>query len=197
MIKVRRMKFNSPIVFHVLSLTLFLFYNCNTNNVKNHKYKHADYGGTNDLGFSNDYIFNDGEYCAEVLVYNPNTSKNSNYKLTVRIQDNHLIKIYYPNGGWLDNSHFEPPKTNDNQIYEFTDDRGYEYTVAILNDVNECNKVTISDDDNFKRKDSSLNKMEVNKKSLFEYTRNEGLKGVSPTIKKSKEIYNPLKNNIK
>ncbi len=135
------MKNKSLKVFIVIIVSIFLIQSCKNENNNNQKYKQADFGGTNDLGFSNDYIFNDGDYCSEVLVYNPHTGKKSHYNLTVTIFDNKLTKIYFPNGGWLDNSHFEPPKTNDNQIFEFTDDRDYEYTVAILNDIKECDEI--------------------------------------------------------
>ena len=40
--------------------------------------------------------------------------------------------IHFPNGGWLDDSHFKPP-TIDNGKAKFVSDRGYHYSIKILN----------------------------------------------------------------
>jgi hypothetical protein len=39
--------------------------------------------------------------------------------------------IHFPNGGWLDDSHFDPPDISEGSA-SFTSDRGYEYDVQIL-----------------------------------------------------------------
>lgn len=73
----------------------------------------------------------DGIYCAEVEYYNPNTETESTYTLPVEVEDDRLFKINFPNGGWLDDSHFEPEYIEDGKA-EFTSDEGNEYKVKLL-----------------------------------------------------------------
>jgi len=76
--------------------------------------------------------YDNGSYCAEVEYYNPRTGTHSTYTLPVRIEDNKLTVIYFPNGGWLDDSHFTPPTIKNGEA-NFVSDRKYRYTVTILN----------------------------------------------------------------
>lgn len=78
-------------------------------------------------------ISEDGKYCAEVEYYNPKTGKESTYTLQVQIEEEQLIKIYFNNGGWLDDSHFEPTYIIDGNG-DFTSYEGKEYKVKILYD---------------------------------------------------------------
>ena len=73
----------------------------------------------------------DGEYCAEVTYYNPNTGTRSTYTLNVEVEGNELTQINWPNGGWLDDSHFSPEELDEDGNCSFTSDRGYEYEVKI------------------------------------------------------------------
>lgn len=75
--------------------------------------------------------YEDGIYCADVSYYNPNTGNSNTYTLNVEIENNELIKIYWPNGGWLDDSHFIPEELDYNGFCSFSSDKGYEYTVQI------------------------------------------------------------------
>lgn len=75
--------------------------------------------------------YDDGNYCATVRYTNPNTGKRSLYMLSVEVEDGKLVKIHWPNGGWLDDSHFEPPHVGENGFTTFTSDKGYEYDVLI------------------------------------------------------------------
>ena len=82
-------------------------------------------------GNSNKYVYSDGEYNAEINYYNPKTGSKSTYILKVEIEDNKLVKIYWSNGGWLDDSHFIPPDISSG-VARFTSDREYRYNVKIL-----------------------------------------------------------------
>lgn len=73
----------------------------------------------------------DGEYCADVTYYNPNTGTRNTYTLNVEVEGNELTQINWPNGGWLDDSHFTPEELDDGGSCSFTSDRGYEYEVQI------------------------------------------------------------------
>ena len=67
--------------------------------------------------------YDDGYYCAEVSYYYSKTGTNSLYTLKVEIENNELVKIYWPNGGWLDNSHFSSPTISGGNA-TFESDRG-------------------------------------------------------------------------
>ena len=74
--------------------------------------------------------YDDGDYYAEVKYHNPKTDKKSTYTLKVSIEDNKLIRIYWSNGGWLDDSHFTPPDISSGEA-KFTTDKKYIYRVKI------------------------------------------------------------------
>lgn len=80
--------------------------------------------------------YKDGIYCAEVEYYNPSTGTRNTYDLDVEVEGGELTEIHWPNGGWLDNSHFTPEDITDGEC-EFTSDRGYRYTVT-LGEVGGC-----------------------------------------------------------
>lgn len=91
--------------------------------------------------------YNDGIYCAKVSFYYSKTGSNSLYTLKVEIENNELVKIYWPNGGWLDNTHFNPPCIRDGNT-TFVSDRGVELTVKIIGEGSECNYSTnVQDED--------------------------------------------------
>lgn len=72
----------------------------------------------------------DGVHSAEVEVYNPNTGHTGTYTLDVEVENGELVKIYWDNGGWLDESHFTATDIS-NGTASFTDDEGREYEVTI------------------------------------------------------------------
>ena len=73
----------------------------------------------------------DGDHQADVQYYNPNTGTRSTYTLTVEVENGEIVKIYWPNGGWLDESHFTATELDEDGSASFTSDKGYEYTVTI------------------------------------------------------------------
>lgn len=75
--------------------------------------------------------YNNGNYCSEVDYYNPKTGTYSTYTLSVKVKKREVIMIKWPNGGWLDSSHFSPPDIA-NGTASFEDDKGREYEVHIL-----------------------------------------------------------------
>jgi len=72
----------------------------------------------------------DGTYDAEVSYHNPSTGYSSTYELEVEVEDGYLTVIYFPSGGWLDDSHITPAEINGDYVYVY-DDRGREYEVYI------------------------------------------------------------------
>jgi hypothetical protein len=79
----------------------------------------------------------DGTYCATIEYYYSVTGKRSTYTLKVEIEDNELTIIHWPNGGWLDNTHFSPPDISDGTA-TFTSDRGAEYSIEIIGEEDDC-----------------------------------------------------------
>ena len=72
----------------------------------------------------------DGTYCAEVEYYNPNTGTRTTYDLDVEVENGELVQIDWPNGGWLDETHFSSEDISSGEC-SFTSDRGYQYTVTL------------------------------------------------------------------
>jgi hypothetical protein len=94
--------------------------------------------------------YSDGIYCAEISYFNPETGTSSNYTLNVEVENNEITKIYWPNGGQLDESHFIPEELDENGFCEFTSDKGYKYEIHIKgsrcddsNQVNELDNFTL------------------------------------------------------
>lgn len=72
-----------------------------------------------------------GIYCVEVDYYKPKKKNNRNYKLNLENRDKSLMKIYFSNGGWLDESHFTPPHLSNGEAF-FTDNKGRVFNIEIL-----------------------------------------------------------------
>lgn len=92
---------------------------------------------TSQESYGSQFGYEDGVYCAEVGYYNPNTGTNSTYTLEVEIQDNELTIIHWPNGGWLDSSHFSPPIISSGEA-RFTSDSNAKFKVRIIGDTDKC-----------------------------------------------------------
>lgn len=76
--------------------------------------------------------------CAKVTYKNEKTGTVSNYTLNICIENNKLKVIYFPNGGWLDNSHFIEPEFNSGNQAEFVSDKNVKYSVTLIDD-KQCN----------------------------------------------------------
>ena len=83
------------------------------------------------------YGYRDGTYCAEVDYYYSETGTSSTYTLNVDVEDNELVVIHWPNGGWLDESHFMPVDISGGEA-SFTSDRGVDYTARIMGEEGDC-----------------------------------------------------------
>jgi hypothetical protein len=82
--------------------------------------------------------YDDGLYCAEVNYYNPNTGTRSTYTLNVVVEDNHVVKIKFNNGGFLDGSHMTPEALSKSGTCTLITDKNYEYTVTLLDSDLQC-----------------------------------------------------------
>jgi hypothetical protein len=85
---------------------------------------------------NNETKYGDGTWCAEVEYYNPNTGTQNSYDLNVEIEGGELVQINWPNGGWLDESHFIAEDITSGEC-SFISDKGYQYTVT-LNEKGGC-----------------------------------------------------------
>ncbi|WP_443939461.1 hypothetical protein [Pedobacter sp. MW01-1-1] len=72
-----------------------------------------------------------GTYCAEIEYYNPDTGTRNTYELDVEVEDGSLVQINWPNGGWLDDTHFSPPEVDEDGFCSFTTYDGKEYEIQI------------------------------------------------------------------
>lgn len=115
-----------------LLFSSFLFFTiaCNKNSERHNSSETDEEYLENEDNNSEDDRYTDGTYCAEVEYYNPSTGTRNTYDLDVEVEGGELTEIHWPNGGWLDNSHFYPEDITDGEC-EFTSDRGYRYTVTL------------------------------------------------------------------
>ena len=111
---------------YLLIIALIFIYSCTEHkSSSSSRYQDTEYEESED-----EEGYPDGTYDATIRVYNPNTGHNATYTLEVEVENEELIKIYWNNGGWLDDSHFSPADISDGTA-SFTDDRGYEYSVEL------------------------------------------------------------------
>jgi hypothetical protein len=78
----------------------------------------------------------DGTYCARVDYQNPSTGTHGIYQLNVEVVNHEVVKIHFPNGGWLDEDHFAAEQLDEDGTCSFTSDKNCNYKVEILGD--EC-----------------------------------------------------------
>ena len=121
----------------LLILGFAVLVNCKQNkNETNSNYYNLNEGSIEEItSRKTDYKWN-GDYCAEIEYYNPNTSTRSNYTLTIQVSNNELEIINFPNKGYLDD--FYNVKFDKNGYTEFTSDKGYDYSVQITGNIVDC-----------------------------------------------------------
>ena len=73
----------------------------------------------------------DGTYSADVDYYNPDTGYSASYTLDVEVQDGCVTTIYFPNDGYLDDSHFDATELDDDGNCVIYDDEGREFSIHI------------------------------------------------------------------
>lgn len=81
--------------------------------------------------------YSDGNYCAEVDYYNPNSGTQSSYTLTVEVADNSVVRVNFPNGGYMDDEISDGALDSSGET-SFTNYKGYQYTVKIIGDESGC-----------------------------------------------------------
>lgn len=73
----------------------------------------------------------DGTYCANIDYYNPDTGTRSTYTLNVEVEGNELTVIQWPNGGWLDSTHFLSEELDSGGSCSITSYDGKQYDIQI------------------------------------------------------------------
>jgi hypothetical protein len=88
-------------------------------------------GSSDDESIEIDGTYQDGTYCSNVEYYNPSTGTRNTYQLNVEVENNAVVKIIFPNGGWLDDDHFSPQELDRSGYCSFTSDNNNEYVINI------------------------------------------------------------------
>ena len=143
-------------ITRIILLSLLLFSNaCISNNSDSNNDSFDDETNSSSLNYddldtespeennSNNYSYN-GTYCAEVSYYNPRTGTSSVYTLEVEVENDILTTLHWPNGGWLDDSHFNGEDISDGNC-SFTDDRAVDFEVTLLD--GDCSTSSYIEDD--------------------------------------------------
>lgn len=80
----------------------------------------------------------DDTYCAEVEYHNPNTGTSSSYTLTIEVESNEIVKINFPNGGWMGSDLFSGAELEEDGTANFKSDKGYDYNITIIGNSRNC-----------------------------------------------------------
>lgn len=80
----------------------------------------------------------DGDYCAEAHFYNPNTQTESDYILTVKVDDGKLKKVNFPSGGYMDGSDFGEVNVSASGDAKVINGKGYEYELHLTQKSDNC-----------------------------------------------------------
>ena len=73
----------------------------------------------------------DGTYSATVDYHNPETGYSATYTLDVEVQNNEIVEIDFPKGGYLDEDHISPAELDDDGHAEVDGEEGRTYDVQI------------------------------------------------------------------
>lgn len=82
--------------------------------------------------------FPNGTYCAEVEYHNPTTGTESEYYLTVEVENNEIVLINFPGGGQMDSDHYNNADLDADGSSSLTSDKGYEYEIQIIGAATAC-----------------------------------------------------------
>jgi len=118
-------------VKHLIISVIALLFISNCSERSSQDKEDQEYSNAQENGFHN------GTFCADVEYYYSKTGTNSTYVLQVEVENGLLVKIHWPNGGWLDDSHFSPPDIEDGTA-EFTSDQGVDYKISITGNGDDC-----------------------------------------------------------
>ena len=81
--------------------------------------------------------YSDGTYCAETSRYNPRTQKQSTYTQTVELEDEKVVQLNWPSGGYSDADDFEAKPIIGGKA-SLKDFSGILYTVKIIKKGTDC-----------------------------------------------------------
>lgn len=119
--------------FYLILTILFVFMSCK--NESNDSYINDSENEVqtlyNEDNTTSIETYSDGTYCADVDYYNPDTGTNNTYTLNVEVENNELTVIHWPNGGWLDSTHFSPEELDSNGSCSFTTYEGKQFDIQI------------------------------------------------------------------
>lgn len=75
--------------------------------------------------------FSNGTHHADVHYTNPDTGTKKYYDLDIEVKECYVIKIIFPKGGWLDESHIHKGKLDERGHTSITDDKGRVWVIDI------------------------------------------------------------------
>ncbi len=75
--------------------------------------------------------YKDSTYTATVNYHNSRTGHSSTYTLDVVVKNCKVVRINFPNGGWLDEDHMNPAIIEDNEIARVACEGGKTYVIDL------------------------------------------------------------------
>lgn len=91
----------------------------------------TDASSENDTENTETEKYPDDTYTATVNYYNPETSYSATYTLDVKVENNEVVEIDFPKGGWLDSSHITPDELDEEGHVSIDGEDGKTYDIQI------------------------------------------------------------------
>jgi len=82
---------------------------------------------------SSECKFEDGTYTANVKYHNSETDYSATYTLDVEVENGQVVKIDFPNGGWVDEDHITAADLDEKGSANVSGEDGKSYEVQIEN----------------------------------------------------------------
>ena len=113
-------------------LLIFTIMACGSNKPK------GDSNTQEELQKSSATNFSNGTFCSRIVYFNPNTNARSEYFLTAHVENNLLVSVDFNEESWLDGDHFTPPSVSQDGSINFVSEKGFHYSVQLLEDESIC-----------------------------------------------------------
>lgn len=121
-------------VFKILIFFFFLgiLSNCTDSNNSGETFSGGEVSKEKDAILDeNECKFKDGIHSAIVEYHNFKTGYSKEYKLEVEVENCEVVKINFPNGGWLDSDHITPEELDGNGSCTVEGEGGKNYKIQI------------------------------------------------------------------
>ncbi len=113
------------VLYYLILVTIFLVGCCSNESQSNSEFKTVK-------NINKEVkVYENGIYNATVNYYNPKTNYSATYTLEVKVENNKVVIIYFPNKGYLDSNDIKPEEINENGFVRIIENKGKTYDIQI------------------------------------------------------------------